>query len=92
MFLLVDQNCHSTYTFDGVQEVTLLQLRVVQNSQTSEVTPTYSIELFIVTFVDSKKKSYETNHSGLSLKIRHCSTFAKIKKATCEGSRKSHVL
>ena len=31
-------------------------------------------------FVNEKKKPYETSHSRLSLKNRHCSIFGKIKK------------
>ena len=41
--------------------------------------------------VNQKKKPYDTSHSGLSLKTRHCLIFGKIKKTTCEGSLIAHV-
>ena len=31
-------------------------------------------------YVNQKAKTYDTSHSGLSLKIKHCSIFGKIKK------------
>ena len=37
------------------------------------------IEL-LSSYVNLRKKPYETSHSRLSLKIRHCSIFGKTKK------------
>ena len=48
--------------------------------------------MIIGTLHKLKKKSYETSHSGLSLKIRYCSIFGNIKKTTCEGSLNAQVL
>ena len=52
-FEVVDQNCHSTYTYNGVQELKLL--RVVPNSEISEMAARLNHGTIIRTGITCKK-------------------------------------